>query len=196
MGQEVVHRKASKKDALPSICLNWLEAIPRIKGDRIFAFEDDDYYHATFIESLLPLLETNRLAGVKGDLYYKLAVRKYQRMGNTHHASLAASAFTPDMIPFVERCKLHKSVYIDCYLWSEGTQDDSRWTLIPNRANDGKPLHVGLKQMPGASGLGLGHLDTGASDPTLAMLSSWIGLQDVRIYRNIPKDAKADWMPS
>ncbi len=195
LGQEVVKRKASKKDTLPSICENWLAAIPHIKGDKIFVFEDDDYYHETYLETLSPLLDSNRLAGVHGDLYFKLPIRRYQRMGNTQHASLAASAFTSEMLPFVERCRLHKSVYIDNYLWAEGTQDNRRWALIPNKASDGRALHVGFKLMPGAAGLGKGHAETGAADNSLAVLSSWIGVADTRVYRQIPKDAKPNWMP-
>jgi len=195
MGQEIIKRK-SKKDTLPSICENWLAAIPHLKGDRILVMEDDDYYHEEYIATLAPLLDDARLAGVKGDLYYKLPIRKYQMMGNQQHASLAATVFTSEMIPFIERCRLHKSVYIDCYLWSEGTADNADWRLIPNKAKDGRALHVGMKMMPGANGLGMGHQDTGASDKSLAMLTTWIGAADTRLYRSIPQDAKADWMPS
>lgn len=195
MGQEVVNRKASKKDALPSLCENWLAAIPHIKGDKVFVFEDDDFYHETYIETLLPFLELNRLIGVQGDLYYKLPIRKYQRMGNVSHASLAATAFTREMLPYLERCKLYNSVFIDMYLWAEGTQENNAWALIPNKAKDGRALHVGMKLMPGACGLGGGHNENGATDQTLAMLTQWIGPTDTRVYRSIPKDAKPDWMP-
>lgn len=185
MGQGVVKRKPNKKDALPSICLNWLTAIPHIKGDKLIVCEDDDFYHETWIETLAPLLDQKRLVGVKGDLYFKLKDRQYQIKGNITHASLAATAFKAEMLSFVERCKLHKSVFIDMFLWAEGTSENNNWTLIPNRAKDGRALHVGMKQMPGLTGLGFGHTDPGASDPQFTMLAKWIGAADCRIYRDV-----------
>lgn len=137
MGQQVVKRKTSKKDALPSICLNWLEALPLITGDNIAVIDDDDFYSESYLFSLLPMLGTNRLVGVKGDLYFKLKSRKYQIMGNQSHASLACTAFRREMLPFIDRCRLHKSVFLDMYLWSEGTQDNSSWSLIPNKCKTG-----------------------------------------------------------
>src|SRR6202041_2809393 len=124
---------------------NWLAAIPAIKGDRIIVAEDDDWLHADFIGTLSTLLDHRRLAGLRGDLYYKLPLRKYMRLGNVHHASLACTGFKREMIPFIERCKLHRSVFLDMYLWSEGTQNNEDWVLWPNQADDKRALHVGMK---------------------------------------------------
>jgi hypothetical protein len=195
MGQEVIHRKKNALALpLPSICENWLACLPRIKGDLIAVAEDDDYYHPTYLASLVPLLAGVRLAGVKHDLYYQLPPRQYRHMGNAYHASLACSAFTREMLPYIKRCRLYNSVFIDCYLWAEGTQENNNWALIPNKATDGRALHVGMKCMPGSAGLGIGHSNQGAwaSDKRMATLSRWIGAEDCRLYRSIPKSA---WNP-
>ena len=189
MDQEVIRRKPSKKDALPSICLNWLAAIPHIKGDKVLVIEDDDFYHPEFIETLAPCLDAVRLAGVHSDCYYRLPQREFKYMGNTGHASLACTGFTSEMLPTVERCKLHKSVFIDMYLWAEGTQESRNWKLLPNKASDGRALHVGMKNMPGVSGLGKGHITPGAADPRYERLQQWVGVEACRAYRNIPKEA-------
>lgn len=197
MGQEVIKRNADN-DTLHSMLENWLAAIPKIQNDKIIVSEDDDWYHPEYIETMSGLLDQTRLAGFSFDLYYKLPLKKYKRCGNPSHASLAATGFTREMIPFIERCKLHKSVYIDCYLWAEGTADCSNWRLIPNTAKDKRAYHVGMKCMPGGKGLGQGHTEEGAADFNDDMLRSWIGAADCRTYQSIPSAAWNNplWMPT
>lgn len=199
MGQEVVNRKPKKtmKTAdgknVPeiSILANWLEAIPKIKGDKVIVVEDDDWLHPDYLTIMNTLLDEADVAGVSFDLYYKVKSRKYQRMGNPYHASLASTAFRASVLPFVERCctvlcPANKSVFIDMYLWAEASPMHGLKTkLVQNKAKDGRALHVGFKQMPGAAGLGGGHTDTGAIDPTLMMLQSWIGVEDTRAIKGI-----------
>ena len=186
-GQQAIRRKPKKSDALHGFLLNWLEAIRHIKGDVVLPMEDDDFFHPEYIATLAPCLDKVRLAGVKGDLYFKLRDRQYQTRGNANHAALTCTGFRREMLPFIERCKLHKSIFIDMFLWAEGTSENNNWTLIPNKATDGLALHVGMKQMPGLAGIGVGHADPGAADPQFAMLTKWIGAADCRAYRDLYK---------
>lgn len=197
-GQEVILRKPKKKmktaagkqvDEI-SICANWLEAIPKIRGDKIIVVEDDDWLHPTYLAIMATALDEVDVAGISFDVYFKMQSRKYRRMGNAQHASLASTAFRSTALPAVERCcnvlcPANRSVFIDMYLWAEAaSMHGLRTRLIPNRAADGRAYHVGLKQMPGAAGLGGGHGDDGANDPTMAMLIEWIGNEDARQLRN------------
>lgn len=197
-GQEVIQRKPRKKMKTASgklvdeisICANWLEAIPKIQGDKIIVVEDDDWLHPTYLEKMATALDEVDVAGISFDVYFKVQSRKYRRMGNAQHASLASTAFRASALPAVDRCckvlcPANNSVFIDMYLWAEAEpMHGLRTRLIPNRAPDGRAFHVGLKQMPGAVGLGNGHGDDGASDPTMAMLIEWIGNEDARNLRN------------
>jgi hypothetical protein len=181
-------------DTLPSICENWLAAIPLIAGDKVIVAEDDDWIHPSYVETLSKLLDEVDLAGVREDLYWKLRVRKFVRPRNQNHASLGASAFRSGVLPHVERCcTVHKSVFIDMFLWAELTDPHYGKTaaLLPNEAEDGRALHVGLKQMPGAAGLGIGHNDEGSDDPAFRVLRKWIGPEDCATYRRLHRELVA-----
>lgn len=199
MGQEVVLRKPRRKmktadgksvDEI-SILANWLEAMPKIRGDKVIVVEDDDWLHPTYLETMNRALDEVDVAGISFDLYWKMRDKKYKRMGNAYHASLAATAFRSSVLPVIKRCcdtlcPINKSVFIDMYLWAEAESLHGLKTkLIRNLASDGRAYHVGLKQMPGAPGLGFGHTDEGANDPTMSMLTEWIGATDTRELRAI-----------
>ena len=187
MGQKVINRDASK-DTFQSIRHNWLEAIPHIKGDRIIVVEDDDYYDVRFLATLNAALDEAELVGVAPDFYYILPHRRYQCMRNPSHASLACTAFRRCVLPHVERvAKTFDSVFIDMYLWAEWGSELFPGTtkLIRQPLPDGKMLHVGMKQMPGAAGLGLGHRMYGERpDGAFQKLREWIGA-DAEVYRQV-----------
>lgn len=194
MGQEVIVRTDDGLDEatcfLPSICKNWLAACDLLgPEDRVFVFEDDDFYHPEFLATLDKLLDKADLVGVNRDVYYKLPSRKYIRMGNEHHASLAATAFRGSILePFRRACRVFKSPYIDMFLWVEaGTVFPCEKKLITQPLDDGRMLHVGLKNMPGARGYGLGHGSAHgwSEDPTFQILESWVGRKAAEVYRHI-----------
>jgi hypothetical protein len=174
-----------------SIVANWLEAIPLIEGDKVVVVEDDDWLHPNYLEMMDRELDEADLVGISFDLYWKVRDRKYKRMGNAYHASLGATAFRSYVLPAVKRCcnvlcAKNNSVFLDMYLWAEAEpMHGLRTRLIQNKAPDGRAYHVGLKQMPGAPGLGLGHSDDGAADPQGTMLAEWIGQQDARAIKAI-----------
>lgn len=59
--QQVVLRDPGK-DVLPSICENWLAALPLIRGDVVVA-EDDDWLHPEYLATMRELLEAADLVG-------------------------------------------------------------------------------------------------------------------------------------
>lgn len=202
-GQEVIRRKPKKTMKKPdgskideiSILANWQAAFPKIRSEKIVVIEDDDWYHPTYLETMSLLLNQSCVCGVANDSYYKLRSRRWQRMYNVNHASFAATGFRSWATFAVERavnvlCTNNRSVFVDMYLWAEAQpMHDLRTKLIDNKADDGRALHVGMKQMPGAAGLGMGHTDQGTPDPAWSQLTAWVGPDDCRLYRSIPKTA-------
>ena len=202
-GQEVVRRRPKKtmkradgkKVDEISILANWQTAFPKIKGEKVAVVEDDDWYHPAYLETVSKLLDEYDVVGVANDYYFKLASRRYKMMYNLNHASLAATAFRSSALFAVQRAVNvlavnNRSVFVDMYLWAEAEgMHGLKVKLVPNRATDGRAYHVGMKQMPGAAGLGQGHTDQGTPDPAWSQLTAWIGPEACRLYRSIPKTA-------
>jgi hypothetical protein len=190
MGQEIINRDPSK-DTFQSIRHNWLEAVPHIKGEKVFVIEDDDYYHPRFLETLAAALDEAELVGVAPDFYYMLPQRRYQNMRNTAHASLACTAFRKCVLPHMQGvASVFNSVFLDMYLWAEWGSDLFPGTkkLLKQPLPDGKMLHVGMKNMPGAAGLGMGHRMHGERpDGALQKLREWTGA-DAAVYRKLWQD--------
>jgi hypothetical protein len=198
-GQEVITRKPKKTmktldgKTVPemSILANWLAALPKIKGDRVAVVEDDDWLHPDYLKTMVGLLDEVDVAGVSGDLYYKLPIKKFIRMHNMNHASLGATVFRSSALPAVERacrllCPNNNSPFIDMYLWAEAEPIHGLKTrLVGNRAPDGRAWHVGMKLMPGAAGLGIGHGHDGSTDPTFAVLRQWVGADACRVFQGV-----------
>ncbi len=192
-GQQVIlrtdHTLTAEEKALPSICKNWLEAIKHIKeDDLVIVAEDDDFYDPTYIQTIRDMLETYDLVGISHDVYFKLPTRRFQRMHNTGHASLACSGFRGYVCEGIEyACKIHKSVFIDMYLWVECGTVFPTWTkkLTPQPIGK-RMIHVGMKGMPGAKGLGVGHdLTQGSTDPNFLVLAEWIGSVATSFYKDV-----------
>ncbi len=184
-GVAELHHRKPKKDEPFSLKANWLYAIPKIRHDRILVLEDDDWYHPDFIFEMDRALDRAELVGVAGDYYWNWTHRKYTRMHNGKTASLAATAFRASLLPsFQQIVEWSEDVWIDKRLWTETT---AKTELIPNVAADGRALHVGMKGMPGAAGLGAYHGDEGVSDPAAEQLTQWIGLQDSLRYQRLPR---------
>lgn len=190
MGQEVVLRDPSS-DTMPSICENWLAGLPLVRGDVVLCIEDDDWYHPDYIATMAGLLEGVDLAGVSHDVYWKFVSRKFLRMHNATHASLACTGFRSKLVPEVAFiCRAFKDIFIDMILWQHIHTIGGTWKLIPQPLASGQMYHVGMKNMPGATGLGMGHTnpDQGSSDPTFANLEKWVGPEAARTYRKVWRD--------
>lgn len=193
-GQEVIHRVPEPDEALPSICMNWLAALPKLKKwESIIVVEDDDWYHPTYLRKMKEGLESFDLVGLRQDLYFRFSQRAFKRMHNMEHASLSCTGFRRRVLPQIKRCcEMFKSVFIDMGLWAEAGQEISAVpkltkALSPNLAEDKRAYHVGMKNMPGCRGLGLGHGQDclgWSRDGAFQVLSSWIGAKDAKVYRD------------
>ncbi len=166
---------------------NMLTALEHIQSDKILIFEDDDWYHPDYIGLMVGLLDLRPLVGGRYARYYNVAHRQWKIYANIHHASLCTTGFRSALLPMVRRI-LKESNFtrpenpqqLDGTLWKRSGIPDKFKLLLPK-----SPHVVGIKGMPGRSGLGIDHqrdeLQSYEPDPSLVKLHAWIG-EDANDY--------------
>ena len=182
-GMQYIRREPQPDDPRFTLSLNLAAALPLIKGDKIFIIEDDDYYAPDYIAEMSRRLDSHEVVGLMHAKYYYLPTGGYQTHANATHCSLAETAFRSSFLPEMpEILRLSTESYVDLRIWIKaGTRG--------YRFNDNeKPLYLGIKGLPGRSGIGIGH-DPGryrknkdaANRP---MLKRWVP-KDYQVYLDI-----------
>ena len=157
---------AADRPGLHPLCRNLLAALPMVAGDTVLILEDDDYYAPGYVRTLAGLLEGAELAGLVPARYYNARTRRYRELSNTAHASLAQTGLRRAALPALEAACERGSPYVDKTLWGSYAGPARRERI------DG--LHVSVKGLPGAPGIGTGHRDDfGSPDPGFAVARSW-----------------------
>lgn len=151
---QVVIRRGDKHHELHPLCANLLHALELVEaeareGDVILICEDDDYYVPHYFLRMARELEVEELAGEGEAKYYNVRTRRFKQLHNRDRASLAQTAFRPSLIPLVREICLRGRPMVDLQLWREFA---GKKLVFPTAG-----LHVGLKGMPGTSGVGMGH---------------------------------------
>lgn len=177
---------------------NLADGVARATGDYLIFWEDDDYYAPDHLAQLVKVADDHFDVVLVGDdtqRYYHVGLRRWKVMKNTG-ASLCQTLLKRSLLTWWqdvwERCWQATSVpaagawppyAIDARLWSPVLSGDLRGAL---GAFD---TVVGIKGLPGQSGLGLGHdLDrvaTWAADPQALILRTWLGEDAARVYTAI-----------
>jgi hypothetical protein len=172
-GQEYVRRKKTSKDPAHTLAENLKLAIPMIKGSKILIIEDDDYYSPEYVETMSKWLDLDDLVGEKGAKYYFLKDRSYRFWKEHSHASLCRTGFSSRVIPHLVGTLKHMKFgdwRIDLSLWSnyKGRKKARECS------SSGKALCVGIKQMPGRTGIT--HVSQySTADNDLSILREWTG---------------------
>jgi len=172
MGQR--HRHHARPAGATNFAMNLLGALEWVTGTVVIVAEDDDWYAANHIETLVAQLARPGvlIAGDDQQRYYNVPHRKW-RLFNNKGASLCqtgmARAVLPAFTTAIEKCLRAKTYGIDGALWA--SQPDRARSLV--RAS----TVLGIKGLPGQVGLGIGHrpLAGWTSDPQGARLRAWIG---------------------
>lgn len=188
-GQQVITRTPDTASSLPSICQNWRAAIPHITGDYIVCAEDDDYYSPNYIETMAEGLDQGDLAGLTRSIYYQLLQRRWLPVGNTRNAPLAATGFRRSLLPFLsEVITTYRTVWIDSHLYG----NPPGAVMLCPQPHNGAYLHIGMKGMPGAAGLGAGHAEGACQfvgwlqdDAQLSKLVELVGADAAEVYRHV-----------
>lgn len=184
MGQDVIRRKP-KEGERHSLCENWLSALTlgRIKNDKTIVVEDDDFYHARYVEVMSGLLDTAPLAGLTNDSYWNVRQQTFRNMHNASFASLATTGFRAEVFPSLRECAKKDNPFLDGLLWEAWKGPVA---LAPN-VQGNRALHVGIKGVlplgsPGAGiSLASHYGDSGSMDWHCAKLRDWMG-DDAEIY--------------
>lgn len=161
-----------------------------LMGDVVFIIEDDDYYAPTYLEDMLGMLSTQKqkesinrgyvypsLIGSARARYYHLRTRTYRVMGNTHHASLAQTGMTKEVVQdvFSPILETERGMF-DIKLWNSFSSPNVYMRGVLDKKTNN---HVSIKGMPGRPGIGVGHDARvhGAwhKDPDLKRFKDWVG---------------------
>ena len=162
---------------LNTLGLNINAAISHVKYDSVMFIEDDDWYAPEYMKHQYEQLKTADLVGEVPSRYYHVPSRQYRVMSHSQHTSLCQTAVRSSVLPLVQKICEQSSELIDIRLWG-------RFEGIKTIGSD--PYCVGIKGMPGRSGIGIGHnpsrnRNDWKSDQDLTVLRSWIG-NDVSLY--------------
>lgn len=140
--------------------------------------EDDDWYAPDWLEWCAAQLQRADLVGEGRARYYSVSKRVGKQLANTRHASLCATAMNPCVFPAFTSAIRSGETFIDLRLWQAWSAAGRRKYL---ELNDHRT--VGVKGMPGRTGIGMGHKDSfsGQRDPSLGLLRQWVGA-DADLY--------------
>lgn len=153
-------------------------AVPHIKGDKVFIIEDDDWYHPEYLESYSVLLDKFPIVGEFNAKYYSVTKQAYKEMRNFEHASLCQTAFRTEHTSLFNYAIHSGNLYFDIDFWGFVTKNNLPYCAITN-----KNLCIGMKNLPGKGGIGVGHTQKDyIYDANHARLRSWIG-DDVSFYQ-------------
>lgn len=184
---QYVRRDPQPDDPKYTLLLNLKKAIPLIKNNEIIIMEDDEYYAPEYIEEMAHRLNQHEVTGIGKSRYYHLPSGGYFRIKNMTHASLAQTAFRSSFLPDFQELLENSDVYLDFNIWTKANKDGRGFIFVDS--ND-SPLYVGIKGLPGRTGIGKGHdpmlYRKYPHDITREALKRWIP-KDYGIYMDILK---------
>lgn len=166
-----------------SFCKNMLDALSRVKYEKIIVMEDDDWYHPTYIETMWERLHKKDLIGEIPATYYHIKDQSYRILPNVDRASMCQMGFRSVVISILKHILEQQNAFVDIQLWRYYSSK-FRKELYNSR------LSIGIKGMPGNPGIGIGHRPTDVhrtKDKNFQKLEEWIGKEDTNFYRNIYK---------
>ena len=171
-------RLSFKRQRGYSIAESYILGVNLAKYNKIFFFEDDDWYARTYLKIMAPYLKKLDLVGIFRNRYYNVKDKYFFVNGNFHHSSLCSTCISSRIIPtFLKVAELHRDrnwKYIDLKLWMR--KELKRKLLRDNY------ICVGIKGMPGRVGMA-GHY----------FKEKYLKEKDYRhLYKWLPKE-DADW---
>lgn len=170
MGQEVIRPEPLWKDGGMTLPRNLLAGLQAAEGEYILIIEDDDWYSPEYIKTLVEKLQTYDLAGEGKARYYNIQNYRHMTHTNMKHASLCQTGFRRSILQKVMHCVEGNTGrgFIDLFIWE---------LEVNKMVFAGSQTCLGIKGMPGRSGIGYGHTDRmGAPDRRpLHTLKKWIG---------------------
>jgi glycosyltransferase involved in cell wall biosynthesis len=160
---------------------NLRAALDRVQDNELIAFiEDDDWYAPEYLQWIGNKLQSHDLVGAARAKYYHLTNALWKEMGNTHHASFCQTGVTRSAVKWLRNYLRSDAgnAFVDMHLWKDTTLNiPSRW-LEPEST-----LTIGMKGLPGKTGLGNGHrINSGRDDSSRRMLKQLVDLESFDKY--------------
>jgi hypothetical protein len=193
---QYVRREPRSDDPKVTLDLNMRVALESgVTGDKVLIMEDDEYYAPGYIEEMSRRLDSHEVVGICDSKYYHLPTGGWDNCRNMAHASLAQTGFRASFLPTFSEF-VGKGIYpdwLDTQIWrfvqaSKKTASPIAFQLFVDSA---EPLYVGMKGLPGRSGIGSGHNPTmyrrHRDTPDRAQLKKWIP-KDYQIYLDVLKE--------
>lgn len=177
MGQVHIRREPSVSTQA-SFLGNMSALLSAIRETKILFIEDDDWYSPDYISTMARWLDDADLVGESHARYYNVPHRRYKLFPNLQHASLCQTGIRDTLL---STCKdlveIGNTVFIDMPLWRIGQERGCA------KLCDQTKRSLGIKGLPGKSGLNEGHLGDGwgEPDPDADLFRSWIG-NDYQTY--------------
>ena len=172
---------------LESFLGNVTAGVQSVTGDVVLFIEDDDWYAPEHIEEMVARLEKHEAVGNNLQRYYRLPKRSYlEKQNGANVACLCQTGLRAEHAPLildsVAECRQRGRFHVDVGFWARVRDSGLRRDVYLER-----PTTVGMKGLPGRSGLGLGHQGAGfgpyrwKDDQGAVKLREWVG-DDAGLY--------------
>lgn len=182
-GMMYIRREPCQDDPPHTLVSNLIVALPKITGDKILIMEDDEYYAPGYIEEMSVRLDKSEIVGICQSKYYHVPTGGYRIFASKSHASLAQTAFRASFLSEIKTILSEsKNFSVDMKIWKSVACRSGLFV------DDVIPLYLGIKGLPGRSGIGIGHKpttygnvkDTNDKD----VLKKWVP-EDYQVYLDI-----------
>ncbi len=185
LGQIHVRRdRVPQESGAQSLCRNLLAAIPLVESPYVVIIEHDDYYRSDHLERMLDRLSKGAgLAGPVGLYYFNLEHRCWHHASNAGITALYQTGFRAELLPTL------RNAARECHRRNDKGVDGKFWRLTADvrKKTYQDMTAVGIKGLPGRSGIGVGHAPDHrwARDPELLKLAEWVGVDNAAEYRRV-----------
>jgi len=122
---EYIRRVPTKNDYTHTLCLNMLEALEKVRFNKIIIMEDDDWYSPIYIDYMEKLLDEADLVGFSDLIFYYPSTGKYMKKSSLKTPIFAQTAFTKPVIPFIK--DICRGAATDYSLCGKGLIDVKLW---------------------------------------------------------------------
>jgi glycosyltransferase involved in cell wall biosynthesis len=178
LGIQVFHIQARGQKYLKgprSLGANMLHGLDLATSSKILVMEDDDCYLPGYLDDMFRRLEGSWAVGTVWQKYYHLPSRSYRIFRNRGSALCStgfAEALKPDMKAAAKHCLSSGCKGLDAFFWSRLMRSGRKLDIFEPEQD----LMIGMKGMPGRSGIGVGHRPKKfKKDPNLSILREWVG---------------------
>ena len=145
----------------------------------LFILEDDDIYLPAYIETMLEAIAVYELIGEHDSRYYNVATAKFRVLTGHFHSSLCSTVCRGNALKtFRQLCATGMQKMIDVTLWK--TFQGPKKLLSDHNV-------IGIKGLPGRSGIGIGHKRNFGSVDINDTLHKWAGnyADNYKIFRSV-----------